>query len=228
MITCARKIISSHKSVEIGAYRELGLHPIRTTQREHRANWSQIMGISELKGAIVGIIGMGDIGMELARRCQAFDMEVVYHQREPHPKQVETMLGLRFLDIDSLLSTADYVVLIIPQTPETERLIGRDQFERMKPTAVLINVARGGIVDEDALYEALVSGQIAMAGLDVFREEPLPVSSGLIGLPNVVLTPHTGGGSYLRRTDDRAAGLSNILTFFDGGKPSGIVNRDCI
>jgi len=95
----------------------------------------------------------------------------------------------------------------------------------MKPSATLVNVARGGVVDEDALIEALAIGQIAMAGLDVYREEPLPASSALLTLPNVVLSPHTGGGSQRSRALDRPAALANILRFFQGEPPRGVMNR---
>jgi gluconate 2-dehydrogenase len=151
-------------------------------------------------------------------------MDIVYHQREPHPPEVEAGLGARSLSLNALLATADYVVLIIPHTPETEGLIGREQIARMKPTATLINVARGGVVDEDALAQALIDRKISMAGLDVFRYEPLPATSPLIGLPNVVMTPHTGGGSYRSRKVDREAGLANIIAFFDKGKPGGLAS----
>jgi phosphoglycerate dehydrogenase-like enzyme len=103
-------------------------------------------------------------------------------------------------------------------------MIGAAEFARMKPSATLINVARGGVVDEDALVDALQSGQIAMAGLDVYREEPLPASSPLREMPNVVLAPHTGGGSYRSRELDRPAGLANIKRFFRGERPQGIIN----
>ena len=105
-------------------------------------------------------------------------------------------------------------------------MIGAREFARMKPSATLINVARGGIIDEDAMVEALRGGQIAMAGLDVFRDEPLPSSSPLLTLPNVVLAPHTGGGSQRSRALDRPAALANILRFFRGEPVRGVINSD--
>lgn len=225
MLACAHKIIPGHRAVESAAYREMGMEPIRTTQREYRSNWANIQGVTEVIGASVGIIGLGDIGMEIARRCRAFGMEVYYNQRRRHDADVEERHEARFLSFDDLLETVDYLVLILPHTPETEGLIGTAQLARMKPNATLINVARGGVVDEDALVEALTNGKIAMAGLDVFREEPLPFSSPLRGLPNVVLAPHTGGGSYRSRIMDRPAALANILRYFRDERPKGIINN---
>jgi phosphogluconate 2-dehydrogenase len=224
MLACARKIIPSHRAVERAAYRELGIDPMPTSQREHRPNWAQIAGISELKNASVAIMGLGDIGMEIANRCRAFGMKIFCHQRQRHRPDVEARFGASFLPFRELLECADYLVLVLPHTKETEGLIGAEQLAWMKPTATLINVARGAVVDEVALAGALASGRLAMAGLDVYREEPLPASSPLAKMPNVVLTPHTGGGSYQFREADRASGLANILDYFDGKQPSGIIN----
>ena len=225
MLACSRKIVPSHQAVVGAVYREMGIEPIRTAQREHKGNWPKIANLVELKEASVGIIGLGDIGMEVARRCRAFDMEVFYYQRQPHPPNIEAMFEARYLPFEELLARVDYLVLVLPHTPETEGLIGAKELARMKPSATLINVARGAVVDEDALAEALQKRTIAMAGLDVFRVEPLPASSPLLGLPNVVLTPHTAGGSAGSRSRDRAAGLANILRFFQGEEPKGVVNR---
>lgn len=224
MIACAHKIIPGHRAVEGAVYRDMGLEPVRTSQREIRSNWAKIEGVTELMGASVGIIGLGDIGMEVARRCRAFGMDVFYHQRTPHAPEVEKTYEARFLPLAGLLETVDYLVLVLPHTPESEGMIGAAELARMKPSATLINVARGAVVDEDALAEALASGRLAMAGLDVYREEPLPASSPLRALPNVVLAPHTGGGSYRSRTLDRPAAIANILRFFRGERPNGVIN----
>jgi lactate dehydrogenase-like 2-hydroxyacid dehydrogenase len=167
---------------------------------------------------------MGDIGMEIAKRCRAFGMDVCYYQRTPHPKGVEETYGVRYLPLNELLAVSDHVVLVIPHTPESEGLIGTEQIERMKSSATLINVGRGGLVDEDALIEALRNGRLAMAGLDVYRMEPLPASSPLRELPNVVLLPHTGAGSSRHWDVDIPASLGNIQRFFREESPSGIIN----
>ena len=224
MLACARKVVAGHRAVENAFYRDMGLEPIRTSQREYRGDWAKIEGVAELAGASLGIIGLGDIGMEVAKRARAFDMTIFYHQRQRHSSEVEAQFGARFVSFEALLETVDFLVLVLPHTAESEGLIDADAFRRMKPTATVINVARGGVIDEGAMVEALKSGQIAMAGLDVYREEPLPASSPLIGLENVVLTPHLGGGSQRSRVVDRPAALANILRFFRGEVPHGVIN----
>lgn len=224
MLACARKVIAGHEAVTGAVYQEMGLEPIVTSQREYRSNWAGVQGVTELFQSTAGIVGMGDIGMEIAKRCRAFGMHVAYYQRTPHPSAIEQLLGIRYLPLDDLLSVADYLVLVIPHTPESEGLIGGRQLARMKPSATLINVGRGGLVDEEALTDMLQSKRIAMAGLDVYRREPLPASSPLRTLPNVVLLPHTGGGSYRSWEIDTPASLLNIQRFFAGEGAQGIIN----
>jgi phosphoglycerate dehydrogenase-like enzyme len=223
MIACARKFVAGHLSVTNAVYREMGIEPIRTTQGEIKSNWSKIEGVSELMDASVGIIGLGGIGMEVAKRCLVFGMNVFYFQRERHSPDVEEQFEVHFLPFEELIETVDYLVLVLPHTTETEGMIGPAEFARMKPTATLINVARGAIVDEDALATALRTGEIAMAGLDVYREEPLPESSPLLELPNIVFTPHTAGGSYRSHAVDRPAAIANILRFLRGEPVRGLV-----
>lgn len=225
MLACARKVIPGHHAVSSAAYRDMGLEPVLTTQRNYRANWAGIKGVTELFNATVGIVGMGDIGMEIARRCQAFGMSIAYFQRKPHSDTIEKTLGVRYLQLDDLLSQSDYVVLVIPHTPESDKLIAARQLQRMKPSACLINVGRGGLVDEASLADALEQGVIAMAGLDVYPVEPLPDTSRLRTLPNVVLLPHTGGGSYRSWEIDIPASLGNIRQFFVDGRATGVINR---
>jgi phosphoglycerate dehydrogenase-like enzyme len=224
MLACARKIVAGHRAVTHAVYREMGLEPIVTSQPNYRGNWARIEGISELYQATAGIVGMGDIGMEIAKRCRAFGMPVVYYQRTPHPPGIEASLGIRYLPLDELLAVSDYVVLVIPHTPESEGLIGARELARMKPSATLVNVGRGGLVDEEALVAALRARRIAMAGLDVYRSEPLPATSPLLPLPNVVLLPHMGGGSHRGWEIDIPAALQNVQRFFADGKAEGIVN----
>jgi lactate dehydrogenase-like 2-hydroxyacid dehydrogenase len=224
MLACARKVIPGHRAVSQAIYQEMGLEPIETSQWNYRRNWAGIEGVTELFQAICGIIGMGDVGMEIARRCGAFGMTLYYYQRTPHPKEIEIALGIRYLPLDELLTVSDYVVLVIPHTPESEKLMGAKELERMKSSAILINVGRGGLIDEEALISALQTRRLAMAGLDVYRMEPLPASSPLRELPNVVLLPHTGGGSYRFWDVDLPASLQNIQRFFRGERPSGLVN----
>lgn len=224
MLACARKVIPGHRAVADAVYQDMGLSPTETSQRVYRSNWARIDGVTELFQATAGIVGMGDIGMEIAKRCRVFGMPVVYTQRTRHPPAIEQTLGLRYLPLDALLSESDYVVLVIPHTPESEGLIGAAQLARMKPGATLINVGRGGLIDESALAAALRERRLAMAGLDVYRNEPLPAGSPLRSLPNVVLLPHTGGGSYRSWEIDLPAVFRNIGRFFSGAGAEGIVN----
>ena len=223
MLACARKVIPGHRAVTEAAYQKMGLEPVVTAHRTYRSNWARIEGMTELFQATVGIVGMGDIGMEIAKRCRAFAMRILYYQRTRHPEAIETAMGMRYSAFDALLSESDYVVLVLPHTAETEGIIGARELALMKSSATLINVGRGGLIDEDALVDALRGNRIAMAGLDVYRREPLPAESALRTLPNVVLLPHTGGGSYRSWEIDLPAVLRNIALFFEG-RAEGIIN----
>jgi phosphoglycerate dehydrogenase-like enzyme len=223
MLACARRVIPSHRAVSGAAYLDMGLEPVTTTQWETRGNWARIEGLCELFGATVGIVGMGDIGIEIARRCQAFEMKVSYCQRNPHSREMEDAMDIRFLPLDELLTVSDFIVLVLPHTPESQGLIGASQLDRMKSTATIVNVGRGALIDEDALADALRNQKIAMAGLDVYQQEPLPASSALRELQNVVLLPHTGGGSNYWKVDPGST-LVKIRRFFFEGDRSGVIN----
>ena len=214
MLCCERKTIPGQKAVEAGVYREMGIEPVATSQWDIRPNWPEIEGVAELFGKSAGIIGLGDIGMDIAKRCAAFDMEIFYYQRTRHEPDVEAEYRATYLPFDDLLTRVDYLVLVLPHTAESEGMIGAEQLARMKRTATLINVGRGALVDEAALAKALKEGEIAMAGLDVYQYEPLPADSPLIGLPNAVLLPHTGGGSNRQWDVDIPASLGKIAAFF--------------
>lgn len=224
MLVCARKVVPGHRAVTQAVYQEMGLEPIVTSQRNYRSNWAGIKDIFELHQATVGIVGMGDIGKEIAKRCRAFGMTIYYHQRTSHPDELEAALGIRYLPLDDLLSVSDFIVLVIPHTAESEGLIGARELARMKPSVTLINVGRGGLIDEEALAAALISKPLMMAGLDVYRNEPLPATSPLRTLPNVVLLPHTGGGSYRSWKVDIPAVLQNIQRFFAGEPVAGFID----
>jgi phosphoglycerate dehydrogenase-like enzyme len=190
-----RKLVPGHIGATDAEYLQLGIEPIRTTERVIAFNWLGFSDVQQLYGKKMGLVGLGDIGLEVARRARAFDMEVLYTKRQRLPIEYETMAGVRYLPLPELLELSEVVSLHAPQTDETTGLIGDDALSRMKPDAVLVNTARGGLVDEDALMEALRSGSIAGAGLDVFLDEPLPVAHGLTDLDNVILSPHVGGGT---------------------------------
>lgn len=145
----------------------------------------------EIYGKKAGIVGLGKIGIEVAKRLKALGCEVYYYKRTPLSQQEEQQLGIKYLDLDTLISTCDIITLHVPLTPETKKLINAERIAKMKEGAVLINTSRGGIIDEDALYNALKTGKLYGAGLDVFEVEPLKESK-LFELENVVLTPHIG------------------------------------
>lgn len=148
----------------------------------------------EVHGSTLGIVGLGRIGKQVARRAKAFDMHVLYHNRRRDPI-AEAEFSAEYRSLDDLLTESDFVALNCPLTSETTNLISTPQFARMKSTAILINMSRGAVVDTDALYAALRSGRIAGAGVDVTQPEPLPRDHPLLGLKNLVLTPHLGSAS---------------------------------
>ncbi len=148
----------------------------------------------EVSGSTLGIIGLGRIGTEVARRAKGFDMRIVYHNRNRRP-DLEKQFGLEFRTLGDLLRESDFVTLNCPLTPETTGLIGHEQLKQMKPTGILINMARGPVVRTDDLCEALSSRQIAAAALDVTDPEPLPRDHPLLKLDNLVIAPHLGSAS---------------------------------
>ena len=175
---------------------------------------SLILG-REIHGSTLGIIGMGRIGEQVARRARGFEMTVLYHNRQRRP-QAEQETGVRLVSRDELLKAADFVILTVPLTPETTGLIGKAELALMKPTACLINIARGAVVDKEALTVALRTKQIYAAALDVTDPEPLPRDHPLLKLDNVIITPHLG--SATDQTRERMAGRSveNLLAGLAG------------
>ena len=189
-----RKLVPGHLQTASAAYKDLGMEPVLTDERTIAFNWMRFDDLSELYGKVLGLVGLGDIGLEVARRARSFDMEVLYMKRTPIPPEFEKILGLRYVSLEVIVAQSDILSLHTPHTPQTEGIIGANQLAAMKPTAVLINTSRGGLVDEDALAACLDKREIAGAGLDVFRMEPLPTGHPLMGLDNVLLAPHVGGG----------------------------------
>ena len=191
----------------------------RDQQRRHE--WLQLAP-SELTGQTVAIIGTGAIGGEVARLAQAFRMRVIGIRRsEKQTRYVDEQMPLRRLA--PALRQADFVVVACPLTRETEGLIGEPELRAMKPSATLINIARGRVVQEDVLVRALQEGWIAAACLDVFAQEPLPASSPLWDLPNVILTPHNSGPSPLNMERAMAIFLDNLARFVSGRKLRNLV-----
>lgn len=177
-----------------------------------------------LMGKTLGLVGFGAIARAVATRARAFGMRVVYHARRPAPAEVERAVPAERLPLAELLATADVVSLHVPLSDATRGLIDAAALARMKPSAVLINTARGPVVDEAALIAALREGRLAGAGLDVFAQEPR-VPAELLAMPNVAVTPHLGGASIEGRRGAQRTALSNVRDVLTGGRPRTPVNR---
>lgn len=169
----------------------------------------------EIYGSTLGIIGMGRIGRVVAKRASGFDMQVLYHNRNRNP-EAEAELGVRYAGLNELLQQSDFVTLNMPLTPETRRMIGREQLLLMKPTAYLINVARGGVLDHDALLEALQNNWIAGAAIDVTEPEPLPRNHPLLQMENLIIAPHLGSATRQSRYKMSRRTIDNLLAGLRG------------
>jgi glyoxylate reductase len=170
---------------------------------------------ADVWGATLGIVGLGRIGTAVARRAAGFDMCIIYHDPERRPA-LEAELGIQFAELDVLLSQADFVSLHCPLTPETEHLIGRRALQLMKPSSVLINTARGPIVDQSALLEGLAKGWIARAALDVTDPEPLPSDHPLAHLANCIVVPHVASATVASRNRMATMAAENLLAGLRG------------
>ena len=190
--------------------------------------WGPKMYIgSDVHGKTLGILGMGRIGSAMAKRAKGFDMDVVYHdiyRRE----DLEEELGISYMPRDEVIRSADFLSLHVPLTPETRHMMGAEELASMKETAFLINTSRGPVIDEKALAEALRDGVIAGAGLDVFETEPVSHDSPLLGLDNIVLTPHLASGSIETRTKMATTAATNIVSVLQGRVPPDLVNPGVI
>ena len=177
----------------------------------------------DIHGSTLGIIGMGQIGSEMARRARGFDMRVLYYSRTRKP-DVEEQLGAEFVGLDRLLAESDFVSLHVPLTLETRHFMGEPELRQMKPSAILINVARGAVVDQDALYSALSEGWIRAAGIDVTDPEPIPSGDPLLTLDNLVVTPHIGSASMEARRDTCLLAARNLIAGIGGKRLDACAN----
>ena len=175
---------------------------------------------ADLHGSTLGIVGMGRIGQGIARRARGFGMRVLYHNRSRLPDTVERECGASYTGFDDLLGRADHVVLVLPYSPQVHHLIDAVTLAKMKPSATLVNIARGGIVDEVALADALANGRLAAAGLDVYEGEPA-VRPELLALRNVVLTPHIASASLATRRAMVALAIDNLIAALGEGPQAG-------
>lgn len=209
MMAVARRLGEAEQFARSGAWKSWDL--------------GQLCG-TDVWGKTLGIVGLGRIGQAMARRAAGFQMKVIYTARKRAPENVERAVNAEYRDLNALLAEADFVSLHVPLTAETRRMLNAEKFSRMKPTAFLINTARGPVVDEAALVHALENGKIAGAGLDVFENEPI-IHPGL-KRPNVVLAPHLGSASLETRTKMACMAATNIVTFFRGQRPPNILNPE--
>jgi glyoxylate reductase len=173
----------------------------------------------------IGIVGMGKIGETVAKRATGFDMKILYHNRTRKP-EAEKSLGAAYCSFDELVEKSDFIVSLTPLTNETKNMFTRETFKKMKKSAIFINAGRGQVVDEEALYDALVSKDIAGAGLDVFVKEPISADHKLLTLPNVVALPHIGSSSVETRVTMMKLCVDNIARVINGESPKTLVNKE--
>lgn len=225
LLAVARRIVEGDRGVRAGDYRRLPLEPKATTERSFAFHW--LRGDDAfpepflLDGRTLGLVGFGAIGQEVARRALGFGMRVRYFTRRPLPAGWNRRLRAEPApSLEALLAGSDIVSLHLPHTEETEGLLDAAALDRMKPGAVLLNTARGGLVDEAALAGRLRDGRLAGAGLDVFREEPLPAGHPLADAPRTVLAPHTGGAGAGGQRELFARAGDAIRGFFAAAAPA--------
>ncbi|VEI05236.1 2-hydroxyacid dehydrogenase [Kurthia zopfii] len=200
MLTTARRIVEASDELRNGDWTYWGVN--------------QLAGV-DIFGAKLGIIGMGRIGEAVAHRAKGFNMDVIYHNRS-RKVEAEEQFGFEYRALDDLLSESDFIVVLTPLTPETKGLIGERELALMKNSAVLINVARGGIVQEDALYNALKNNVIWAAGSDVFEKEPIDLNHPLLTLKNFVALPHIGSATLRTRKNMMEMNIQSMISYSKG------------
>jgi len=208
MLTAARKIAIADKSV-----------------KENKWEKGRFMGV-ELKGKTLGVVGMGRIGSQVVSRCKAFEMDTIVY--DPYlPKEVAKQMGAQLADLETILKEADFITIHVPLTPETKHLISYDEFSMMKEDTFIINCARGGIIDEEALFETLSNNKIGGAALDVFEEEP-PKDSKLLTLDNIVVTPHIAASTKEAQRDAAIIVANEVIDVLKGGAPKNVLNMPVV
>lgn len=200
LMAAARRIVEADNEVRNGIWRPWG---------------PDVLTGQDIYGATLGIIGFGRIGQAMARRARGFDMRILYYDIQRNPT-AEQSLGAIFTPFEDLLKQSDFISIHAYLNQQTYRMIGRPQFECMKPTAVLINTARGAMVDPDALAWALQEGRIAAAGIDVFDPEPMPANSPLLAMRNLVVTPHIASASKQTRLRMAFMTIENVIAGLQG------------
>jgi glyoxylate reductase len=210
LLAAARRVVGGNRLARTGGWKTW--HP------------SFLLG-RDVNSAVLGIVGLGQIGLAVARRARGFNMRVLYHSTTRR-SEAEKELGLEYADLDHLLSESDFVSLHVFLDPQTHHLIGERELALMKPSAVLINTSRGAVVDQSALYSALKENRIAAAGLDVTETEPIPGDDPLLTLDNVVITPHIASASVATREKMARMAVESIVAVLRGERPAHCVNPE--
>ncbi len=210
MLAAARRLTEAEAYIRAGQWK--GWH------------LKQMLGV-DVHHATLGIIGMGRIGQVIARRAAGFEMRVIYHNRTRLAADIERRLNATYASKDELLAQADFIVLQMPYSPQTHHLIGEAELKKMKPSVILINSTRGGVVDDVALIRALKAGTIRAAGLDVFENEP-KLNPEFLALKNVVLAPHIGSSTEATRRAMAMTAAKNAVAALTGGTPPNLLNPE--
>jgi len=210
MMAAARRVVEGDRSVRGGGWRTWG--PMT------------LLG-QDVHGATLGIVGLGRIGMAVARRAKGFGMKVLYCSRARR-MEAETRLGVQYAEFVRLLAESDFITVHVNLTPETFHLIGKEELEKMKKTCVIVNTSRGQVVDNLALYDALRVGRIAFAALDVTEPEPIPADHPLLTLQNLIVTPHIASASVKTRTEMAMIAAENLIAGLKGELPPHAVNPE--
>lgn len=212
MLAASRRVVEADKAVRAGKWK----------------TWGPMIFLGQdIHGATLGIIGLGRIGAAIARRAKGFGMKLLYFD-VARQKQLEDELGVQYVELDKLLAESDFVTIHTDLTPQTHHLISAKQFEKMKRTSILVNTARGPIVDNMALYEALRDGKIAYAALDVTDPEPLPPDHPLLTLDNVIIAPHIASASVATRTKMALMAADNLIAGLKREMPPNPVNPEVL
>jgi glyoxylate/hydroxypyruvate/2-ketogluconate reductase len=211
LMAAARRVTEAERWLRAGNWKEGWRHDRLLGQDVHHAT--------------LGIVGMGRIGQAMARRAGGFSMRILYHNRKRVSKSIERALGARYVSFERLLKQSDFVSLNLPYTPESHHLIGTRELALMKPTAVIVNAARGGVIDDAALVQALKERRIAAAGLDVFEGEP-KLNPGFLDLDNVAMIPHIGSATRATRMKMNLLAVKNLTSALSGRRPPNLLNPE--
>lgn len=213
LMAAARRVAEADKYVRDKKWK-VGWHPAMLQGRD-------------IFGATLGIIGLGRIGAAIAKRAKGFNMKILYYDVVRRP-EVEEELGIMFRELMAILKESDFITINVPLLKSTHHLINEERLKQMKKTAILINNARGPVIDEKALYKALKEGWIAGAGLDVFEQEPTPANNPLLTLDNIVVAPHISSSSFETRSKMAEMVAENLVSFLEGKTPPNLVNKDVV